>query len=273
MTAWNVDSEVAASRARAMCRLAQVIGVEPSAADRALADGPTARIVSASDIAPERVEWLWPRRIPLGMPTLFSGDPKVGKSVAALSLAAAVTRGGPLPGPGADAPATAPRGSVILLSAEDDPPRTIIPRLQAAGAEMGRVKILSSIVEPAFDGDPDSPRTRIVACERMPTVHPGDLRVIERAAAELGDCRLIVFDPISAYIRRNADVRQALGPLREMPRRLDAAVVLIAHHNKRVHSCTNGKYRVLATRSIMSAPAGRTSCSSRTPTTRSAGGD
>jgi hypothetical protein len=155
-----------------------------------------------------------------------------------------------LPGAGSDGPATAPLGSVILLSAEDDPARTISPRLRAAGAVMERVKVLWSIIEPGSDDDPDSRDTQVVACERMPTVRPDDLRLIERHAKALGDCRLIVFDPITAYlagadINRSTDLRRALAPLAEMARRLDAAVVLVTHHNKRGASGTNGKYRVL----------------------------
>ena len=107
-------------------------------------------MVSASAIAPDRVEWLWPDRIPLGTLTLFSGDPKLGKSLAAIAVLAAVTRGGPLPGAEADGPAVAPRGSAILLSAEDDPARTIVPRLRAAGADLERVHVLATMVEPGI---------------------------------------------------------------------------------------------------------------------------
>jgi hypothetical protein len=231
-------------------RVAEILGVEPTAAERELAGGPTARMVSASEIAPEQVEWLWPERVALRTLTLFSGDPKLGKGLTTISLAAAVTRGGPMPGAGADGPATVPQGSVILLSAEDDPASDIVPRLLAAGAVMERVKILSAIVEPGFDGDPYSPGTQVVACERMPTVDPDDLRMIERQAAELGDCRLIVFDPITAYLGggdgdRGTGLRRVLARLKDMAHRLGAAVVLVTHHNKRGASSTNGKYRVL----------------------------
>jgi hypothetical protein len=251
MMLWDEDGERAVERIRAMVRGGGILGVEPPTADLEwAADGPRARVVSASDVAPERVEWLWPDRIPLGMLTLFSGDPKLGKSLATLALAAAVTRGGSLPGAGGDGLATAPRGSVILLSAEDDPARTISPRLRAAGAVMERVKIVSSIIDPVSDDDPDGADARGIARERMPSVQPEDLRVIERHAARLGDCRLIVFDPISAYlggpdVNRGTDLRRVLMPLAEMARRLGAAVVLVTHHNKRGASGTNGKYRVL----------------------------
>jgi hypothetical protein len=208
--------------------------------------GPKAQLISASEIAPERIEWLWPGRIPLGMLALFSGDPKLGKSLAALSLIAAVTRGGPLPGGGADGPAMAARGSAILLSGEDDRARTIVPRLLAAGADLDRVKILSTMLEPEFRGFRDGPTAHVPARTRRPTLSPEDLAAIERGAAELGDCRLIVFDPITAYLSgRGADVRRALEPVQEMAERLGATVLLITHHNKAGGAGTNGKYRVL----------------------------
>jgi putative DNA primase/helicase len=245
MTEWIEDSQRATNRARARCKVAEMFGVEPHPDDLDLADGPKVKIVTADDVASEGVEWLWPGRIPLGMLALFSGDPKLGKSLAALSLIAAVSRGGPLPGPGDDGPVTAAPGSAILLSAEDDAARTIFPRLRAAGADLERVKVLKSIIEPGFQGDPYGPDAQIVTRERMPTALPHDLQVIETYAAELGDCRLIVFDPISAYLGRNVDAQQALAPLRDMAERLNATVLLITHHNKRGANGTNGKYRVL----------------------------
>jgi hypothetical protein len=235
--------------AREMRQLARILRGQP-ADDPAGADdfgpGLKAHTVTASAIAPGRVEWLWPGRIPLGMLTLFSGDPKLGKSLVALSVLAAVTRGGSLPGvDGGDGPATAPRGSAILLSAEDDPVRTIVPRLRAAGADLDRVHILSTMLEPESRGFRRRPAARVLAAERMPTASAEDLRAIERRAAALGDCRLIVFDPVSAYLGgRDADVRRALAPLKDMAGRLDAAVVLITHHNKQGAGGTNGKYRV-----------------------------
>jgi hypothetical protein len=208
--------------------------------------GPKAQLISASEIAPQPTEWLWPGRIPLGMLALFSGDPKLGKSLAALSLIAAVTRGGPLPGGGADGPVMAARGSAILLSGEDDRARTIVPRLLAAGADLDRVKILSTMLEPEFRGFRDGPTAHVPARTRRPTLSPGDLAALERGAAELGDCRLIVFDPITAYLSgRGADVRRSLEPVQEMAERLGATVLLITHHNKAGGAGTNGKYRML----------------------------
>jgi hypothetical protein len=175
---------------------------------------PDAKLTCAADIAPREVQWLWRNRVPLGMLTTLSGDPKLGKSFVTLAIAAAVSRGAPLPG---DDPPDRP-GSVILLSAEDDPARTIVPRLRAAGADLSRIHILESIIQPGLESDdrrafgaglstPPKPPV-----ERMPSLLDYDLAVIEAKAARLADCRLIVVDPVSAYLggeddHRNAELR------------------------------------------------------------------
>ena len=81
------------------------------------------------------------------MLTLFAGDPKLGE---VLCVAGDSRRGltrAPLPGD--DAPEKP--ASVILMSAEDDVARTIVPRLKAAGADLSRVHILESIILPRDD--------------------------------------------------------------------------------------------------------------------------
>ena len=67
-----------------------------------------------------------------------------------------------------------------------------------------------------------------------------------RHQGKLGDCRLILIDPISAYLgaiddHRNADVRGLLSPLAEIAERLRIAVVLVSHLSKGGGS--NGKHR------------------------------
>ena len=77
------------------------------------------RLTCAVNLAPREVEWLWAGRVPLGMITMFAGDPKLGKSYGTLAMAAAVSRGLPLPM--SDVPSRA--GSTILK----EPPRMIRP--------------------------------------------------------------------------------------------------------------------------------------------------
>ncbi len=178
-----------------------------------------ARLTCAVDLEPREVEWLWSGRVPLGMITMFAGDPKLGKSYVTLAMAAAVSRGLPLPM--SERPDRA--GSTILMSAEDDPARTIVPRLMAAGADLAKVHILESVI--LANGSETFPSLR------------ADIDAITAAAARLGDCRLIVIDPVSAYLKgvddnRNAVLRGVLTPLNRLAERLGAAVVLVSHLTK-----------------------------------------
>jgi putative DNA primase/helicase len=208
---------------------------DPDAAWRAIEDadplgppppGPEAdvpglpvRMTPFSQIEEKAVEWLWEGRVPLGTASLWAGAPKRGKSFVSLTLAAAVSRGAPMPG----GPIPAGPASVVLMSAEDDASRTIKPRLRAAGADLSRIQNLESILP--NDGG-----------ETLPSLRH-DLELIEAAADSLGDCRLIVIDPVTAYLggvddHRNGELRGVLLRLMKAAERLGAAVVLLSHLSK-----------------------------------------
>jgi hypothetical protein len=175
--------------------------------------------VLACDVQPERVSWLWPGRLAAGKPTMLDGDPGLGKSTAALDIGARITTGAPLSGclRGAE-----PRG-VVLLSAEDGAADTIVPRLEAAGADLGRVFILQGIA--AADGAID------------PVTLPAALAAVELAIIE-HDAALLIVDPLMAYLgadtnaHRDQDVRRALAPLAALLERTGCAGLLIRHLNK-----------------------------------------
>lgn len=170
---------------------------------------PTGKLLS--EVHPERVEWLWPRRIPKGKITVLDGDPDNGKSVLTTDLAARITAGLNLP----DETPTEAAGAV-LVSAEDGAADTIRPRFDAAGGDPTRALLL---------GDED------------PFAIPGDIPRLERAVRQVG-AALVVVDPIMAFLARDVnsnrdqDVRRALTPLKQMAERTGAAVVLVRHLNK-----------------------------------------
>ena len=151
--------------------------------------------------------------------------PEVDKALGSLDIAARVSRGWAWPD-ARDQPGTL--GSVVLLTAEDDPADTIRPRLDAAGADPDKVHVLQAVER--YDAEAKQKTTRSFSLER-------DLPALEQGIVGLNDCRLVIIDPISAYLGRidshkNADVRAVLAPLAELAQRLRVAVLAVSHLNK-----------------------------------------
>ena len=176
---------------------------------------PVVRCVAT--IEPEPIEWLWPGRIPLGRLALLVGRPGEGKSFLATAMAAHVSCGREWPDG-----APCPRGSVLIASAEDAPADTIRPRLDAHGADVSRIHVLDGVR--TDDG------------ERLLTLR--DVDAIAEALRALGDCRLLVIDPIGAYIggrtdaHRDNEVRAVLAPIARLAEEYGVAVLVVAHRRK-----------------------------------------
>jgi hypothetical protein len=179
-----------------------------------------------SDVWPERVAWLWPNRIALGKLSLIVGDPGLGKSLLTLDIAARVTTGRAWP----DGTPNGAPGSVVLLTAEDDLADTVRPRIDAAGADASRVNALQTVLH-------DDPETGNIV--PMPFNLERDLLALEQAITATAECRLVVIDPVAAYLGRvdahkNADMRALLTPLAELAARHRVAVVAVHHLNKSI---------------------------------------
>lgn len=174
-----------------------------------------------SAIAPQKLRWLWPGRIPLGKLTLFVGDPGLGKSLLTLDAAARLSRGTPWP----DEEPCEP-GDTIILSAEDDAADTIRPRLDAAGADVSRVHLLESVRVVTADGKSVESGFSL---ER-------DISVLEDVLKETG-ARFVSIDPVSAYLggtdsHANAEVRGLLAPLAALAAKYAVTVVAVTHLRK-----------------------------------------
>jgi hypothetical protein len=180
----------------------------------------TPRLISkrASEIRLAPIEWLWPGRIAIGKLTLIGGDPGLGKSQIATFVAARITTGSPWP----CNEGRAIVGNVVIFSAEDGVADTIVPRLVSAGADRERVEIVSGVV--------DSSGRRTFDLK-------ADIALLESKVRDLGNVKLIIIDPISAYLGKvdgndNVKTRNVLEPIAEMADRLRIGVLGLTHLNK-----------------------------------------
>jgi hypothetical protein len=189
---------------------------------KAAAAKPAAPVVTClADVEPRDVSWLWAGRIPAGRITLLVGRPGEGKSFLTTDAAARVTTGTPWPD-GCDCP----RGSVLLLTAEDDPADTLRPRLDAHYADVQRVHMLSAVRRV----DADGPHERLITL--------ADVDAIAAALERLHDCRLVVVDPVGSFLggktdaHRDNEVRSVLAPIAQLAERYGPAVLVVAHTRK-----------------------------------------
>jgi RecA-family ATPase len=162
-----------------------------------------------SDVSIKHVQHLWHPYVPLGELTVIDGDPGTNKSSFTLDLAARVSTGAAMPGE----KKTSARGSVLLLVAEDSIRKTLPLRLQAAGADLTRIAVMSESL----------------------TI-PLGLPAIEQAVCKMR-AKLLIIDPLMAFLGKDANndqkVRQALMPLRAFAERTNTAGILVRHLNKR----------------------------------------
>ncbi|MDD3230151.1 MAG: AAA family ATPase [Oscillospiraceae bacterium] len=169
------------------------------------------KLISMSDVQSEEVKWLWYPYIPLGKVTIIQGDPGEGKTTFVLAMIALLTRGEPLP----ECDVAVEPMSAIYQTAEDGLADTIRPRLDSFGADCSRVLVID-----------ESRKELTLSDERL-----------EAAVLETG-ARLIVLDPLQAYLGSDVDMHRA-NEIRPIFKRLCAtaertgcAVILIGHMNK-----------------------------------------
>ena len=170
----------------------------------------TVKIIRMSDVELTPVEWLWKPYLPFGKLSVLQGNPGEGKTYFAMHLAAACTNGKLLPNMERMEPF-----NVIYQTAEDGLGDTVKPRLIEAGADLDRVLVID-----------DSDVQLTLSDER-----------IEKAIIE-NNARLVIIDPIQAYLGADVDmnraneVRPIFMRLGQVARRTGCAILLIGHLNK-----------------------------------------
>lgn len=161
-----------------------------------------------STIQPMTPEWFWQGMIPFNEVTVIAGDGGIGKGFLDALLVGVTTNGVDMP----DGTPGVPKGSVIMVTSEDDPSMAMSWRLQAVGADMDKVYDMTDEF-----------------------VIPDTLPKLREEIERIGDVRLVIIDPLSdvsaiPLTSSNVRVRRlVMNPLRRLARETGVAMIVIHH--------------------------------------------
>lgn len=181
----------------------------------------------------KQIEWLAHGQVPIAGFTVLVGDEGIGKSLWWVWMAAHITTGRACHGYGIEA--GKPR-DVVLILAENDWQSVDRPRLEAAGADMSHIIVLSVHVDgsgaPMFDAFTQN--------------------FIKNEVSQKADIALMVADPwldtvpAELSVRDGQQAKLSLRPWREITVKLNCAAVLIAHTNRMATASVRDKYGATA---------------------------
>lgn len=168
------------------------------------------KLIHMDEVEATNTRWLWYPYIPYGKITIIQGDPGEGKTTLVLHLAAELTQGKMFGAEEQQEPVT-----VIYQTAEDGLADTIKPRLIAANADCSKVLVIDET-------------------EQCVSMTDGRLE----AAIQQANAKLMILDPIQAYLgaavdmHRANEVRPIMAHLGNIAEKYGCAIVLIGHMNK-----------------------------------------
>lgn len=152
-----------------------------------------------SAVLSKEIKWLVPGLIPRGEISVVCGDGGVGKGLYLARMVAHVSTGEPnefFP-----EPLTEP-GNVLILAGEDSPETVLRPRLLAAGADIGKVAIIT-------------PEQYFADKHKMPDIEDEGML----AVTDEENYALVILDPIQHFLSERTNMnsrgkmRRALIPL------------------------------------------------------------
>lgn len=172
---------------------------------------PKPHLITLDTIPAEEMKWLWHPYIPLGTVTAIFGMGGQGKTYLTCDLAARMSRGDNFP----DQSGHSVPQKVLMLTAEDDYPTVVIPRLNKLGAD------LRNIAVPDFQF----------------TLDPWGAQQVTELMREFA-ATIVFIDPIVYYaggkmdMNKSNEVRAMMETLKTAAKQSNSSVVIVGHVRK-----------------------------------------
>jgi AAA domain len=199
-------------------------------------------LIVASDVQEEAMSYLWEPYIPRKMATILDGDPGTGKTGFACMLAAAMSRGYPLPDQVGLPTLTPPGpGAVLMVAMEDNLGSVIIKRLKRLGADLDQITFVNERKDEADNPHPFTLADLPLLTTYMEHVHP----------------QLVYIDTIQAVLGGKLDINRAnavtaiLGPLKKLAEDYNCAVVCSRHPAKPGQQVAKVLYRGMGSQAFV----------------------
>ena len=179
-----------------------------------------------SSYRPERKEYFWYPILPRGEPTLLDGDPGQGKSAMVVKLCVHMTKGQAFPTLFAERPERDfdPQ-HVALLTYEDSPSSTILPRVAINGGNPDLVHLIEGKRHKKGEVIPVTMQDIATLMAVLEQYHPA----------------LLVFDPIQSFfgpgvdINKATDTRPVLDGVRNLCKAYSCTPLYVRHNGKSEH--------------------------------------
>ncbi len=177
----------------------------------------TVGLCTMSDVLFEKTTWLWENWLAEGMLHILAGEPGVGKSTIALTVAAIVSSGGKWPD-GTQSPV----GDVLIWSGEDSVGKTIKPRLSKAGANLNHIYAVTTY--------------RTGTGGRRAFDPSKDIDGLCKTIGRMSNIKLVILDPVVLAVandsHKNLDMHRGLSSLADLAEKWGVAVIGVTCLNK-----------------------------------------
>lgn len=173
-------------------------------------------VITMSSLTAEAITYLWDKWLPLGKLVLLAGAAGTGKSTLAFSFAAVVSAGAFWPDG-----TKAEQGHVLIWSSEDDVADTIMPRLQAMGANLDFVHAIKATTTSDGKKLPFNPATDMELLKSMMTNHGPTLLILDP-----------IVSAITGDMNKSNEVRKGLQAVVDFASDVECCVLGISHFAK-----------------------------------------